>query len=141
MSEEQAQQMLYQLQMLESFVAEMSQRESALVGAMREAASAINSIRGIGEQKESETLVPLGLGTFVKAQTSSDKKIILNIGAGIAIEKTQDAAINYLEARLKEIEVALQDASAKRQDAQMRLEQGKQQINQIMASQPPPSSK
>lgn len=141
MSEEQAQQFLQQLQMLESYVAELTQRENTLVGIMREASAAIDSIKGVGSKDQSDTLVPLGLGTFVKTQISSKDKIILNIGAGVAIEKDKDAAINYLESRLKEIEVALQDTSAKRHDATTRLEQGKQQINQMMMSPPPEPKK
>ena len=141
MSEEQAQQFLQQLQMLESYVAELTQRENTLVGIMREASAAIDSIKGVGSKDQSDTLVPLGLGTFAKTQISSKDKIILNIGAGVAIEKDKDAAINYLESRLKEIEVALQDTSAKRHDATTRLEQGKQQINQMMMSPPPEPKK
>ena len=141
MSEEQAQQFLQQLQMLESYVAELTQRENTLVGIMREASAAIDSIKGVGSKDQSDTLVPLGLGTFAKTQISSKDKIILNIGAGVAIEKDKDAAINYLESRLKEIEVALQDTSAKRHDAATRLEQGKQQINQMMMSPPPEPKK
>ena len=141
MSEEQAQQFLQQLQMLESYVAELTQRENTLVGIMREASAAIDSIKGLGGKEQSDTLVPLGLGTFVKTQISSKDKIILNIGAGVAIEKDKDAAINYLESRLKEIEVALQDTSAKRHDATTRLEQGKHQINQMMMTPPPEPKK
>ena len=141
MSEEQAQQFLQQLQMLETYVGEMTQRESQLMGIMREASAAIDSIKGIGGQEKSDTLVPLGLGTFVKTRIASKDKFILNIGAGVAIEKDKDGAINYLESRLKEIEVALQDTSAKRHDAEARLEQGKQQINQMMMTPPPEPKK
>ncbi|MEK0348027.1 MAG: prefoldin subunit alpha, partial [Nitrosopumilus sp.] len=41
-------------------------------------------------------------------------------------------AINYLEAHIKEIEIALQDNAAKKQDAAARLEQGREQVNQLM---------
>ena len=80
MSEEQTQQFLQQLQMLESYVGEMTQRESTLMGIMREASAAIDSIKGIGLKEKSDTLVPLGLGTFVKTEISSKDKIVLNIG-------------------------------------------------------------
>ena len=94
MSEEQAQQMLYQLQMIESYLGEMTRRESTLVGMMRETSAAIESINGLGVKEKSDTLVPLGSGTFVKTQISSKDKIIQNVGAGVAIEKEKDAAVN-----------------------------------------------
>ncbi len=72
------------------------------------------------------------MGTYVQTKISSSNKIILNVGAGIAMEKTYDSSINYLEARIKEIEIAIQDTTARKQDAMARLEQGKEQMNQLM---------
>ncbi len=139
MSEEQAQQLMYQMQMLESYLNELAHRESTLMTVLREAVSAIESIKALKDNPNSNTLVPLGMGTFAKSQISSKEKIVLNIGAGVAIEKEPDSAINFLESRIKEVEVALQDTAAKKQDAISRLEQGKQEINRMMQSQSPNS--
>jgi prefoldin alpha subunit len=132
MSEEQAQQLMQQMQMLETYFTDLSQREGTLLSVLREAVSAIESIKSLREKPDSDTLVPIGMGTYIQTKISSNDKIILNIGAGIAIEKTYDSTINYLEARIKEIEIALQDTSAKKHDALARLEQGKEQMNQLM---------
>jgi prefoldin alpha subunit len=132
MSEEHAQRLMQQMQMLETYYADLSQREATLVNVLREAISAIESIKALHEKPNSDTLVPVGMGTFVQTKISSTDKIILNIGAGVAVEKPHDSAINYLEAKIKEIEVALQDTSARKQDAIARLEQGKEQMNLLM---------
>ena len=132
MSEEQAQQLMQQMQMLETYFADLSQREGTLYNVLREAKAAIESIKSLSQKSDSETLVPVGMGTFVKTKISSKDKIVLNIGAGISLEKDSTSAINYLEARIKEIEVAIQDTSAKKNDAAAQLEQGKNQINQLM---------
>ena len=132
MSEEQAQQLLQQMQMLESYFVDLSNREETLYNVLREATSAIESIKALKQKENSDTLVPVGMGTYVQTKISSKDKIVLNIGAGVAMEKDADSAINYLEARIKEIEVALQDTAAKKHDASARLEQGKQQMNQMM---------
>ena len=132
MSEEQAQQLMQQMQMLETYFADLSQREGTLLSVLREAVSAIESIKPLRQKPNSDTLLPIGMGSYVQTKISSNDKIVLNIGAGIAVEKTYDSTINYLEARIKEIEVALQDTSARKQDAVARLEQGKDQMNQLM---------
>jgi prefoldin alpha subunit len=132
MSEEQAQQLMQQMQMLETYFTDLSQREGTLLNVLREAVSAIESMKSLHQKQNSDTLVPIGMGTYVQTKISSNDKIVLNIGAGIAVEKTYDSTINYLEARIKEIEVALQDTSAKKQEAIARLEQGKEQMNQLM---------
>jgi prefoldin alpha subunit len=138
MSEEQAQQLMQQMQMLETYFSDLSQREGTFLNVLREATAAIDSIKSLGQKPESETLVPIGMGTYLPTKILSNNKIILNIGAGVAVEKDFPSTINYLEARIKEIEIALQDTAAKKQDAATRLEQGKGQINQLMqtASQP-----
>ncbi len=132
MSEEQAQQLMQQMQMLETYFSDLSQREGTFLNVLREATAAIESIKSLSQKSESETLVPIGMGTYVPTKISSNSKIILNIGAGVAVEKDFPSAINFLEARIKEIEVALQDTAAKKQDAAARLEQGREQINQLM---------
>ena len=132
MSEEQAQQLMQQMQMLETYFSDLSQREGTFMNVLREATAAIESIKSLNQKSDSETLVPIGMGTYIPTKISSNNKIILNIGAGVAVEKDFDSAINYLEARIKEIEIALQDNAAKKQDAAARLEQGRAQINQLM---------
>ncbi len=134
MSEERAQQLMQQMQMLETYFADLSQREGTLYGVLREATAAIESIKSLNKKSDSDTLVPVGMGTFVKTKISSNDKIVLNIGAGISIEKDAESAINYLEARIKEVEVAIQDTAAKKHDAAAQLEQGKSQINQLIQS-------
>ena len=139
MSEQQAEQMMQQMQMLETYFSDLSQREGTFLSILREATAAIESIKSLGNQSDSDTLVPLGMGAYIPTKISSNNKIVVNIGAGVAVEKDFPAAINYFEARIKEIEIALQDTAAKKQDASNRLEQGKAQINQLMQSQQPPN--
>jgi prefoldin alpha subunit len=140
MSEEQAQQLMQQMQMLETYFSDLSQREGTFVNIFREASAAIESIKSLSQKPESNTLIPVGMGTYLPTKISSANKIILNIGAGVCVEKDFSSAINYLEARIKEIEVAIQDTSAKKQDAAARLEQGREQINQLMQSTSPSKS-
>jgi len=132
MSEEQAQQLMYQMQMLENYFVELSHKEESVINIIREASSAIQSIRSISDKPESSALVPIGMGSFVKAKLSSDEKFILNLGAGAAIEKDKDSAINYIESRIKEMEVALSDIVAQKQQVMANLEQGKQEINRLI---------
>ena len=134
MSEEQAQQLLYQMQMLEGYLSELSQKETTIVSVIREASSAIQSLKTIDNKTDNETLTPVGLGTFIKTKVVPNEKLILNIGAGIAIEKDKDSTINFLELRLKEMQVALQETSNQKQQISASLEQGKQQMEQMLAA-------
>ena len=134
MSEEQAQQLLYQMQMMEGYLSELTQKEGTIMSIIREASSAIQSLKTIDTKTDNETLTPVGLGTFIKTKIMPNEKLILNIGAGIAIEKDRDSTINFLELRLKEMQVALQETSNQKQQISASLEQGKQQMEQLMAA-------
>ena len=134
MSEDKTQQLLYQMQMLEGYFSELIQKEQAIISVFREASSAVVSLKAIDNKTDSETLVPLGLGTFVKTKLIPNQKLILNVGAGVAIEKDQNYAINFLESRLKEMQVAYQEIVGQRQRISASLEQGKQQMNQLLAA-------
>jgi len=140
MSEEQAQQLMQQMQMLETYFSELSQREVTFLNVLKETTASIESIKSLSEKPESETLIPIGIGTYIPTKILSNSKIVLSIGAGVAVEKDFPSAINYLEAHIKEIEVALQDNAAKKQDAAAQLEQGREQINQLMQSVSQPKS-
>ena len=132
MSEEQAQQLMYQMQMLEGYLTDLSQKESSLLNIVREAISATESIKNSKIKSDSEALVPIGMGAYMKANILPNQKVILNIGAGAAIEKDQESAVNWIESRIKEFEVALQETNAQKQQVIANLENGKQQMNQLM---------
>ena len=112
--------------------AELSQKENSIKNIIRDADSAIKSIQEIKANPDSETLVPVGMGTFVKTKIVPNEKIVVNVGAGVAIEKDPDSALSYLESKIKELEVAFQETSSQRQQIAANLEQGKQQMQQIM---------
>ena len=132
MSEDQAQMLLQQMQMLENMFTELSQKENSIVNIIRDANSAVKSIQELKSNPDSETLVPVGMGTFIKTKSIPDEKIVLNVGAGVAIEKDHDSALNFLESKIKELEVALQETNTQRQQIAANIEQGKQQMQQIM---------
>ena len=67
-----------------------------------------------------------------KSKIQSKEKIIIDVGSGVAVEKDQNSAINWLESRLKELEIALQNVSSQRKQVADNLEIGKQQMQNIM---------
>tara|TARA_B100000029_G_scaffold386713_1_gene382595 strand:+ start:2700 stop:3122 length:423 start_codon:yes stop_codon:yes gene_type:complete len=132
MSEQQAQQLMQQMQMLENHFAQLTQQENSIISIIREANSAMQSITETIKENESDNLVPIGMGVYVKSKIQSKDKVVINIGSGVAIEKDQNSALNWLESRLKELEVALQNINMQRQQVAENLELGKQQMQSIM---------
>jgi prefoldin alpha subunit len=67
------------------------------------------------------------------------KKLLINLGAGVTIEKTREESINYVEARIKEFELALTQLLGQKQQIAMRMEQIQGQINKMLQQSGRPS--
>ena len=131
MSEEQAQALMQQLQALEGYLSDVVQKEESVMRLLQEAVSAIESMKAIGASAN-ETLVPVGMGAYVKAKIEPNEKVIVHVGAGTSIEQDKESAINYVEARIKELEIVLQQLAAQRQEVSIRLDQGQQEMNRLI---------
>jgi len=137
MSEEQAQALLQQMQSLETYLGDLVAREETVMRLLQEATNSVEAMKVMMGNVEHETLVPLGLGVYAKAKISADQKLIVNIGAGASIEQNKESAINYIESRIKELEMVLQQLSSQRHEVSMRLEQGQQEMNKLIQSNRP----
>ena len=131
MSEEQAQTLLQQMQALEAYMADLLQKEQAVMKLLQEAIGAIESMKALGDT-QLETLVPVGMGTYVKATIPPNEKMVVNIGAGASIEQDKNSAINYVEERIKEMEIVLQQLSGQKHEVAARLEHGQREMNRIL---------
>ncbi len=134
MSEEHAQALLQQMQSLEAYLNDLLQREETVMRLLQEATNAVESMKVLTGNAEYETLVPVGLGVYVKAKINPDQKMIVNIGAGASVEQNKESAINYMESRIKELEMVLQQLASQRQEVSMKLEQGQHEMNKLIQS-------
>ncbi|MFZ0184704.1 MAG: prefoldin subunit alpha [Nitrosotalea sp.] len=134
MSEEHAQALLQQMQSLEAYLNDLLQQEETVMRLLQEATNAVESMKALTGNAEYETLVPVGLGVYVKAKINPDQKMIVNIGAGASLEQNKESAINYMESRIKELEMVLQQLASQRQEVSMKLEQGQHEMNKLIQS-------
>jgi len=139
MSEEHAQALLQQMQSLEAYLSDLLQREETVMRLLQEATNAVESMKVLTGDAEYETLVPVGLGVYIKAKINPDQKMIVNIGAGVSVEQNKESAINYMESRIKELEMVLQQLASQRQEVSMKLEQGQHEMNKLIQSNRSPS--
>ncbi|HLG37227.1 MAG TPA: prefoldin subunit alpha, partial [Nitrososphaera sp.] len=93
---------------------------------------ASTTIQNISSDSDVETLMPVGIGVYVKTNVPPIEKLLVNLGAGVAVEKSREDALNYVEARIKEYDVAVRQLEAQRQELEMRMQQVQAQINQML---------
>lgn len=131
MSSEKMQALYDEAQHLEAHGLELARQESSLSAALREAvatATALRDLEGVDGAGGKQALIPLGLGTFAKAVLSPGSGIVVTVGAGVAVEKDARSALNFVEGRIKEIEVALQGVVARRAEVAGRFDQVRRQL-------------
>ncbi len=130
--EQRINEMVQQSRVLEAYMNDVMNRQMTVTRLMEEARLASSTIQGISGESEVESLMPVGIGVYVKTNVPPIKKLLVNLGAGVTVEKSREDTLNYVEARIKEYEVAARQLEAQRQEISMRMEQIQAQVNQLM---------
>jgi len=136
--EQRLNEMVQQSKVLEAYMNDVMTRQVTVSKLMEEARLASTTIQNITSDSEVESLMPVGVGVYIKTMVPPIKKVLVALGAGVALEKNREDALNYVESRIKEYEVAARQLEAQRHEIGMRLEQVQSQVNQmIRAAQQP----
>ena len=130
--EQRINELVQQSRILEAYMNDIMTRQVTVSKLMEEAHLASNTIQNIPSDSDVESLMPIGIGVYVKTTVPPTKKLLVNFDAGVAIEKSREDALNYVETRIKEYEVAARQLEAQRQEIAMRLSQLQSQINQMI---------
>lgn len=137
--EQRINELVQQSRILEAYMNDIMTRQVTVSKFMEEAHLASSTIQNIHSEADVESLMPIGIGVYVKTTVPPIKKLIINLDAGVAIEKSKEDALNYVETRIKEYEVAARQLEAQRQEIAMRINQLQSQINQMIQAAQQPS--
>ena len=103
--EETIRQLAVELQILEGTAEALQSRLNLLNAALTELRVASASLDGLERETKGVSLfVPIGGGSYIKAKLESVEKVIVGVGAGVAIEKTMKEAKENVGNRLDELE-------------------------------------
>jgi len=130
--EQKINEMVQQSRILEAYMNETITRQATFTRLIEEARLSSSAIQSITGESEVESLVPVGIGVYIRASLPSVKKLLVNVGAGVTIEKSREDTINYVESRIKEFEIALGQLANQKQQLEMRMEQIQGQVNQML---------
>jgi prefoldin alpha subunit len=130
--EQRINELVQQSRILEAYMNDIMTRQVTVNKLMEEAHLASTTIQNITSESDVESLMPIGIGIYVKTTVPPIKKLLVNLDAGVAIEKSREDALNYVEVRIKEYEVASRQLEAQRQEIGMRINQLQSQINQMI---------
>ena len=124
--------MVQQSRVLEAYMNDVMTRQMTVARLVEEARLASTTIQSISSDSDVESLMPVGIGVYVRTNVPPIKKLLVNLGAGVAVEKSREDALNYVESRIKEYDIAARQLEAQRRELEMRMEQVQRQINQMI---------
>ena len=124
--------MVQQSRILEAYMNDTITREATVTKLIEEARLASSAVQNVMDGSEVESLVPVGIGVYMKALVPPVKKLLVNVGAGVIVEKSREDTVNYIESRIKEFETALSQLYSQKQQIEMRMEQIQKQVNQML---------
>ncbi len=85
-------------------VESLAQQVNMVKVTIRDVETALVTITALKDEPPGkDTLVPIGFGSFVKANLASTDTIVVGIGAGVSVEKNIDDAKSFLEKRKDEL--------------------------------------
>jgi len=97
--------LVVELRMLEGTAEALQSRVNLVNAALTELRVASMTLEGIEkEKKDSQLFVPIGGGSYVKARLGSADKIVVGIGADVALERTMKEAKENVGNRIAELE-------------------------------------
>jgi prefoldin alpha subunit len=129
-------QLATEIRILEGSIGVLQSRYDIVRGAINEVTLAYNTLEGMKNlQNGDATLVPVGAGSYIRMQLADSKKLIMGVGAGVAIEKDVDSSVEELKARLEELDKARTSIQQQLDQTAGRYQQDREALEDILRQQ------
>ena len=132
-AEQQAQAMIQQMRMLESYLEEINNRENISIKAIIESKAASKATENLEKANFEDILFPIGSGLLIKL--GKTPTFLVNIGAGITIEKNEEEVKEFLDTRIKDIEEAMKTLTVQKNEMAQQYNRIRTALNTIVQGQ------
>jgi len=135
LSEDIVQSKVMELRVLENSINEINSRQSIISRAIMDSNASIEAIKTLSENEKQDALMPIGGGVYLDAKLSKPSSLVVNIGSNVAIQKSVEDTIQYLESRSKELEQAGLSLEGQKIELVNRVNSIRNEVNSLMAGQ------
>ncbi len=95
---------MFENEILKAHMNELEKQLSEIESKRAELEYIKDGLENLKGQKGKDMLLPFGTGVLVKGKILDDKKVLVNIGSNVIVEKTIDEAKEIIDAQIKELE-------------------------------------
>ena len=129
-------QLAAEIRILEGSIGVLQSRLDIVRAAINEVTLAHNTLEGIKSlQNGASTLVPVGAGSYVRMQLADSNKLVMGIGAGVAVEKDVEGSVTELKGRLEELDKARTSIQQQLDQTAARYNQDREALEDILRRQ------
>ena len=89
-SEQKISEMLQQSKILEAYMNDILTKEATVTRLITEAHLASEAIQELSSTTQEESLVPIGIGVFLKVTVPQVTNLLVSVGSGVTIEKSKE---------------------------------------------------
>ncbi len=119
---------------MEETANELQSRINLTNAALTELRVSSMTLDGLEKEKQGAQLfVPIGGGSYVKAKLESSEKVVVGIGADVAVERTVKEAKEELEARIAELQKTREALAQQLNQVVGRLQENREKLEEISA--------
>lgn len=130
--EETFRRLVTELRLLEGSAEAAQNRINLVNAAITELAFASATIEGLEKEKNgTPLLVPIGGGSFIKAEVATTETLVVGVGAGVSVEKTRSEAKQVVKKRIEELEKSRNALQQQLGQVLERMQLNKQQLDEI----------
>ena len=134
--EEIVRQLASEIRILEGSVTTLQSRLEVVRSAINEVAMAHATLEGLTKMQEGDdTMVPVGAGSYIRVKIADAKKLVMGIGAGVAMEKDVMSSIEELKGRVQELDKARDSIQQQLDQTAARYEQDREALDQLLRQQ------
>lgn len=124
--------LIVQLQALEATYHEIRSRLSLIDAALSEISVASSTLKGIKTlDNDSDILIPVGGGSFVKAKLSDSNNVLHSIGSGVSTEKTVELVQADFDNRISDFQKIRASLNQQLNQATIAITNIRNQIQQL----------
>jgi prefoldin alpha subunit len=138
--EEIVRQLATEIRILEGSVTTLQSRLEVVRSAINELVMAHATLEGLTKLQEGDdTMIPVGSGSYLRMKIADSKKLVMGIGAGVAMEKDVVTSIEELKGRAQELEKARNSIQQQLDQTVARYEQDRETLDQLLRRQQGPA--
>ncbi len=125
------------VQYLENVAQSLQQRFSYIEAAIAELLIALSTIKDLNQESAGmDLLVPIGGGSYVRAKAADVERLIVGIGADIALEKTVKEAAEDYQTRIDQLRKVRLSLSQEIEKVASNITKARQELQMLARKQP-----